>query len=273
LNRTIVSFNGTEYSAKLEKYILKLKPYGLIFFSKNIESKSQLLRLTSSIKENFPDLKLAIDMEGGLVNRLRKIEGDLPLPEKPLDFLEFGKRIGSLLNFYRFDIDFAPVVDIDRGRKNNGLDRRYLGKSAEEVIEKAGYFLEGIESEGITACLKHFVGLSYAEIDSHFKLPKIERIIEEDELPFKVLSTPKRLIMAAHIKVKNIGISTFSRKFTDRIKSFHKGDIICDDLGMKALGSLSLKEKLDKTFNAGFDFAIVTDMITPFNPHDISSFS
>jgi len=273
LSKLIVSFNGTKYTEDLEKYIFLLNPYGLIFFTKNIETGSQLKALVSSIKQNFPSLKLAVDMEGGLVNRFRKIEGDLPLPSKPVHFREFGKKIGFILKNYNFDIDFAPVVDIDRGVRGNGLDGRYLGKSAEEVIEKAGYFLEGLESEGVQGCLKHYVGLSYARTDSHFGLPEIERIEEDDELPFKALSTPRRLVMAAHIKVKNYGISTFSEKFVKRIKAFHKGQLICDDLGMKALGNLTLKEKLRKTIDAGFDLAIITDMITPFNPQDISSFS
>ncbi len=269
MNRIIVSFNATYYSEKLENYINSLKPYGLILFSKNIKLKSQLKNLTSSIKRNFPYLKLAVDMEGGLVNRLRKIEGDLSLPEKPRDFLEFGKKIGSILKYYNFDIDFAPVVDIDRGLKGNGLDGRYLGKTAEEVIEKAGYFLEGLESEGIKGCLKHYIGLSYASTDSHFGLPEIEVIHEEDELPFKVLSNENRLIMFAHIKIKGYGISTCSKSLVERVRSFHKGLTISDDLGMKALGDLSLKEKLNKTLNAGFDFAIITDMITGFKKEEI----
>ncbi len=269
MNRIIVSFNATDYSEKLENYISSLNPYGLIFFSKNIQSKKQLKDLTSSIKRNFPQLQLAIDMEGGLVNRFRKIESDLPLPEKPRDFVVFGKKIGSLLKFYNFDIDFAPVVDIDRGLKGNGLDGRYLGKTAEEVIEKAGYFLEGLESEGVTGCLKHYIGLSYASTDSHFGLPEIENISEEDELPFKVLSNKNRMIMFAHIKIKGYGISTFSKKLFERVKSFHKGLTISDDLGMKALGDLSLKEKLDKTLTSGFDLAIITDMITNFEEGEI----
>ncbi len=269
MNRIIVSFNATDYSEKLENYINSLKPYGLILFSKNIKSKNQLKNLTSSIKRNYPHLKLAIDMEGGLVNRLRKIEGDLPLPESAKDFLEFGKKIGSILKYYNFDIDFAPVVDIDRGLKGNGLDGRYLGKTVEEVIEKAGYFLEGIESEGITGCLKHYIGLSYASTDSHFGLPEIDGINEEDELPFKVLSNENRLIMFAHIKIKGYGVSTFSKSLVERVKSFHKGLTISDDLGMKALGDLSLKEKLNKTFQAGFDIAIITDMITPFKEKEV----
>ncbi len=269
MNRIIVSFNASEYSEKLENYIDSLKPYGLILFSKNIESKSQLKSLTLSIKKNFPHLKLAIDMEGGLVNRLRKIEGDLPLPENAKDFLEVGKKIGSILKYYNFDIDFAPVVDIDRGLKGNGLNGRYLGKTAEEVIEKAGYFLDGLESEGITGCLKHYIGLSYAPTDSHFGLPEIDGINEEDELPFKELSNKNRLIMFAHIKIKGYGISTFSKSLVQRVKSFHNGLTISDDLGMKALGNMSLKEKLNKTLTAGFDLAIITDMITTFKEKDI----
>ncbi|BBB33328.1 beta-N-acetylhexosaminidase [Thermotomaculum hydrothermale] len=265
MTEIIVSFNETEYSENLEKYIEKIKPYGLIFFSKNIKSKIQLKSLVSSIKNNFPSIKLAIDLEGGLVNRFRKIEGDIPLPENKEKFLEFGKRIGFLLNYYGFDIDFAPVVDIDRGVKGNGLDGRYLGKSVDEVIEKASDFLEGLESEGITGCLKHYIGLSYAKIDSHFGLPEIEEIKEEDELPFRVLSKKNRLIMFAHIKIKGYGISTYSKKLVNRVKSFHKGKIVTDDLGMKALPVEKLTKKIEKVSLAGFDFAIVSDMISGFN--------
>ena len=95
-------------------------------------------------------------------------------------------------------------------------------------------------------------------------MPEIDGINEEDELPFKALSNKNRLIMFAHIKIKGYGISTFSKSLVERVKSFHKGLTISDDLGMKALGNLSLKEKLEKTLTAGFGLAIVTDMITGF---------
>ncbi len=271
MSKLIVSFNGKEYSEKLEKYIKKINPYALIFFSKNIENEKQLKDLTSSIKRNFPSIKLAIDMEGGVVNRLRKIVGDLPIPESSSNFLDFGKKIGLILKKFSFDIDFAPVVDIDRGVKGNGLDTRYLGKSADEVIEKAGYFLEGLEGEGITGCLKHYIGLAHTKADSHFKLPSIQSIEEEDELPFRALSSEKRMIMVAHIEIDGYGLSTFSKKMVQRIKSFHRGLILSDDLGMKALSGYSLKDKLIKTFNAGIDIAIITDMITHFSVEDLAS--
>jgi len=271
LSKLTVSFNGKEYTEDLEKYIEKTNPYGLIFFSKNIENEKQLRDLTFSIKKNFPLIKLAIDMEGGVVNRLRKIVGDLPIPERERDFLDFGKKIGSILKKYGFDIDFAPVVDIDRGVKGNGLDTRYLGKSSGEVIDKAGLFLEGLESEGITGCLKHYIGLAHTRVDSHFELPSIKYIEEEDELPFKSLSNEKRVIMVAHIEIDGYGLSTFSKKLVQRIKSFHRGLVLSDDLGMKALSGYSLKDKLLKTLNAGIDIAIITDMITDFSVEELTS--
>ncbi len=271
LSKLIVSFNGKEYKEELEKYIEKTNPYGLIFFSKNIDGEKQLKDLTFSIKRNFPSVKLAIDMEGGVVNRLRKIVGDLPIPEKGKNFLDFGKKIGSILKKYGFDIDFAPVVDIDRGVKGNGLDTRYLGKSAGEVIEKAGLFLEGLESEGITGCIKHYIGLAHTKADSHYKLPSIQSIEEEDELPFRALSNEKRMIMIAHINIKDYGLSTYSKRLIKRLKSFHNGLVLSDDLGMKALSGYSLKDKLIRTFNAGVDIAIITDMITDFSVEDLTS--
>ncbi len=260
--KLIISFDGTEYSQSLENFISLHNPHGLIIFSKNIETKEKFKNLLKDIRQSFPEIVFYVDMEGGLVNRLKKIEGDLLLPGKACEFKEFGSRIGGLLRFYGIDVDFAPVVDIDYGIKGNGLDFRYLGKTADEVIEKAGLFLEGLESEGIVGCLKHYVGLSRAKTDSHFGLPVVRGIFDEDEKPFKELSTESRLIMFAHVKIENYGISTFSSDLVERVKAFHKGKTVCDDLGMKALGDISLKEKLKKAEEAGFDYAIATNMIT-----------
>ena len=260
--KLIISFNGTEYSDSLERFIAHHNPHGLIIFSKNIESKEKFKTLLKDIKASFPNIVFYIDMEGGLVNRFRKIEGDFPLPRKESQFKEFGKKIGNLLKFYGINVNFAPVVDIDYGIRGNGLDFRYLGKTPEEIIVKAGNFLEGLESEGIKGCLKHYVGLSHAETDSHFGLPFLAEISEMDEKPFKALTDGTRLIMFAHIKIKNYGISTYSPALVNRVKAFHRGEIVCDDLGMKALGEESLSEKLNKVKRAGFDYAIATDMIS-----------
>jgi len=259
LQNAIVSVKCTVLDNETASWLVNNKPYGIILFKENIENTTQLKNLIEDIKSLYSPAPLfSVDFEGGNVNRLSDITGSLQPPLKQKDLKEFGKYSGELLKNLGIDINFAPVVDINFGIKGNGLDSRYFGASVEEIVENAQNYLEGLESQGVIGCLKHYPGLGKIQPDTHFSLSKIKDVESEQEKPFKLLSTENRMIMVAHLFIENYGeITTYSKRLIERIKSFHKGKIITDDLSMKALPENNDYEKIEKSLNAGFDLALI----------------
>ncbi len=258
-NQLIVSVSGITLNKENREFLGQLRPFGIILFSENIENEQQLVVLISEIKASAgPDTRIAVDHEGGQVNRFRKIIGDVPAMGDQNNLKRFGRESGLMLKRFGVDINFAPVVDLDYGHRGNGLAGRTLGKDAESVISRAEEYLDGLESTGITACLKHYPGLGPTVPDSHFGLPALPEILPEDESPFRALAAPKRWVMAAHVKIKGFReISTYSKAFIKRLKSFHPGPVVSDDLSMKALPTAPLHKKVHQALDAGFDFALV----------------
>ena len=255
----IVSVNGPKLTKQDGDFLKEVRPRGVILFSENIEGEHQLGALISEIiGAAGRDTLIAVDFEGGLVNRFRRIIGDVPAMADHGDLTAFGRESGRMLKRFGVDVNFAPVVDIDRGNDRNGLFGRTLGQDPDTVIERAAAYLEGLESTGITGCLKHYPGLGPTKPDSHFDLPVLSEISVEDERPFRKLTGPDRWTMVAHVKITGFHeISTYSKPFLDRVKSFHSDFIVSDDLGMNALPDVPLHEKVEKTLSAGMDLALV----------------
>ena len=123
------------------------------------------------------------------------------------DARELGCIIGDALALLGFNLDFAPVVDvIDAGRSQNvnGLYSRGFGKSANDVVENAGAFLQAMQDRAVLGCLKHFPGLGAARVDSHEDLPVIATseadFVDVDLRPFRELIAGGNVaaVMAAH---------------------------------------------------------------------------
>ncbi|NOY23383.1 MAG: glycoside hydrolase family 3 protein [Acidobacteria bacterium] len=258
----IVSVNGPKLTEADRHLLATVRPGGIILFSENIDGEGQLGKLISDIKGAAgPETVIAVDFEGGMVNRFRRIIGiigDVAAMSDHEDLAEFGRESGHMLKRFGVDVNFAPVVDIDRGNRRNGLFGRTLGQDATTVIECASAYLEGLESSGVTGCLKHYPGLGPTTPDSHFGLPLLPEVAMEDEIPFRELANTSRWIMVAHVKITGYrDISTYSKPLLDRLRSFHSGSIVSDDLGMKALPDVPLHEKVEKTLSAGMDYALV----------------
>ncbi len=255
----IVSVQGPVLMESDRNLLKAVHPLGIILFSENIEGEQQLNTLISDIKNAAgSDTLIAVDFEGGMVNRFRKIIGDVPAMGDHQDLVAFGRESGHMLKRFMVDVNFAPVLDLDRGNTKNGLLGRTLGQDAKTVTKRAGAYLEGLESTGIVGCLKHYPGLGPTTPDSHFDLPVLSEIASEDERPFRELATPNRWIMVAHVKIGGYReISTYSQPLLSRLKSFHSGPIVSDDLGMKALPDVPLHEKVRNTLSAGMDYALV----------------
>jgi len=259
IKKTIVSIKCAVLDEETASWLIENKPFGIILFKENIVNFTQLKKLISDVKSLYsPAPVFSVDFEGGKVNRLAPITGKLKIPLKQNSLRDFGNYSGELLKSLGIDINFAPVVDIDFGAKGNGLDLRYFGSTVGQIVENAGQYLEGLESCGVQGCLKHYPGLGKVIPDTHYSLSEINSIDDIEEAPFKQLSTENRLIMVAHVFVKDFNqLSTYSEKLVSRIKKFHIGLLITDDLSMKALSEKNDMEKISKSLKSGFDLALI----------------
>jgi beta-N-acetylhexosaminidase len=176
------------------------------------------------------------------------------------------------LHQFCIDIDFAPVFDLELFEANtdNALRERCWGRTADEVVRWAGAFLEGLEREGVAACPKHFPGLGGATLDSHEKLPTIQRareiMLTEDIVPYARFMRRLTAIMVGHGHYpafdgeKPRPASLSATIITDLLRKEigFTGLVLTDDLEMGAISEIgSFEDAVVEAFQAGADMMLV----------------
>jgi beta-N-acetylhexosaminidase len=262
-----VGIPGKTLAPATRRLLNGIQPGGIILFARNIGTAGELRALGKALRKELDYRPLiAIDQENGRVNRLREIAGELPtIPELKRDGLpekveEFGRSIGRWLHQFNVDLDFAPVFDLDAVNADNALRDRCWGKTATEVIQWAGAFLEGLEREGVASCPKHFPGLGRALLDSHEQLPTISADITEDMKPYRHFMRRLTAIMVSHAKYPAIEDkpASLSRKIvTDLLRRQlgFTGLVFTDDLEMKAI--TDFESAVADAMRAGADMLLV----------------
>jgi beta-N-acetylhexosaminidase len=229
---------------------------GVILFSRNFESLSQLEQLCSEIHAaRNPHLLIAVDQEGGRVQRFR--EGFTPLPAAAWYGEQYGKNaeqglqlaqlggwlMASELRACGVDFSFAPVLDISFGISEVIGDRAF-SPQPDIVARLARAWMQGAHRAGMAVVGKHFPGHGGVQADSHLALPVDQRRYEdlemEDLRPFETLiNAGMEAIMPAHVVYSHIdrelaGFSPFWLKKVLRKQFGFQGVIFSDDLNMAA---------------------------------------
>lgn len=199
-----VGLAGAALEPSEREILAKSPPWGVILFRRNLESLDALGRLVADLR-GLGIAHLLLDQEGGPVDRLR----DLVAPAPSLQVVarrgvarRAGSVAGAMLARLGFDVDLAPVVD--RGLDGAGalvLGQRCASADTEEIERGAGDFLDGLHSQGVGGCLKHFPGLGRAAFDTHKSLPVLPRDPGEEALdlePFAALMERARAVMISH---------------------------------------------------------------------------
>ncbi|RMG42931.1 MAG: glycoside hydrolase family 3 protein, partial [Acidobacteria bacterium] len=239
---------------------------------------SQLVELILGVREVCPEPPaLAVDLEGGPVNRLAHLDPALArLPAAriqaawPTERLErVWRGVGDVLAALGFDIDFAPVVDLDEGDGSNGIGPRAFGAEPGRVAAAAGAVLAGLAAAGVAGCLKHFPGLGETETDTHESLAVCEaaadRLWDRHARPFRELAARSPLVMIAHAWYPAVDPgdplpATFSERLVTgwlRERCRYEGLVITDDLTMGALRAWpSPGERALRALRAGADLVL-----------------
>ena len=265
----VVGLPGLELDAESAALLAEVRPGGVILFKHNVASAEQLGELIAGVRRAAPGALLYSDSEGGRVDRLGGIVGPAPaagaLARFPAEVAgRAGRRVGESLRLFGYDVDFAPVVDLDRGLAANALDGRYLGASPEAVEERAAAFLDGLHAAGVGGCLKHFPGLGPSTGDTHFETGLVDRSadeLEEDLAPFARLAAAAGMVMIAHAVYPALdparrpaSVSGPIARDLLRGRLGFEGVAVADDLGMQALEPVGdAADRAEAALDAGCD--------------------
>lgn len=254
-------------------YDVRLQEYG-----RNISSPEQLARLTARLRECAvaPPL-LAVDQEGGRVQRLKARCG---FPETPSAAelgaagrdvsatLAAGRDVGALLARMGLNLDFAPVLDVNRNPQSPAIGAvdRSFSADPELVALHGAAFARGLRSQGVLCCVKHFPGHGSAREDSHKGLPDVTGLWSPVELePFRALIRAglADMVMTAHLFNSAWDPelpASLSPAVIDgmlRRDLGFDGVVVSDDLNMEAVaGRYGLEQAVLLAVDAGCDLLL-----------------
>jgi len=269
---------------------------GVILFARNFASSAQLRELTAEIRDVRSSLLIAVDHEGGRVQRFRT-DGFSAIP--PMRSLgrqwdadpaaasnaafEHGATIARELRAHGIDFSFAPVLDLDYAASAVIGDRAF---HADPIIvaDLAGAVLRGLEAGGCAGVGKHFPGHGFVEADSHVDTPvddrELDDILRTDIVPFAALiQQGLAAIMPAHVVYEAVDPrpAGFSRVWiTDILRGRFGFDglVFSDDLEMAGAHSVGdIVARADSAIDAGCDailvcndFAAMDDVLARWSP-------
>ena len=273
--RLMTSLEGTSLTIEDTKLLSNKHVGGIVLFSKNFESQLQIQSLCSEIKAVKENIIIAVDQEGGRVQRFKNEFTLLPSMQDLGDYAakknnmeichEVGWLMASELVASGIDLSFAPVIDVDR-ETSSIIGNRAFSNDPKLLIELARNFINGMNEAGMLATGKHFPGHGGIFEDSHISEPvdirSYKKLLEIDLKPFIELKNNLGALMTAHItfpKIDDICVS-YSNVWIKKIlkeKLAFEGIIFSDDLSMKGAGDFSMGEKAMKSIEAGCDMVLV----------------
>lgn len=253
LGPLMVDLRGESLSAA-EADLLRHPAVGaVLLFARNYRSKAQIGELTREIKAlRTPPLLLAVDQEGGAVQRLDAGFFPLPAPARLGELYDrdrararaaatvAGQLMAAEVAQTGIDCSFAPVLDCQNPR-SAVIGARAFHRDPAAVAQLAGAFIDGMRRAGMAATLKHFPGHAGVDADSHHRRPVDSRALsaieKRDLLPFAGLAARAAGVMTAHIQFPRIDhrAPTYSRIWLREIlreRLGFNGMTFSDDLSM-----------------------------------------
>ena len=265
----IAGLEACELSAAERSWLKTIQPGGVILFRRNIEEARQTYRLLAEANSFFnAPLLRCVDVEGGLVDRLRDVVAPMPSQAAVAAtgnralYRKHGKLIGREAAALGFNLVLAPVLDLASPPSRSVMrSRTYFGRAV-QVIAYAEAFLDGLEAAQIVGCGKHFPGLGGGNLDSHLATPVIDRDWEtlwsKDILPYRSMKELLPMIMVSHAiypevdegKPASISPRWIRDVLVKRMK--YRGLIISDDMEMGGiLMQVSIEEAAVQAVLAG----------------------
>lgn len=275
----LAGVQGTMLDDQAKQMITNQKVGGIIFYANNVSTLEGTAKFVQSIKEanqsNPVPIFMSVDQEGGKVSRMPETVESIPSSRKVGKTKDsalaetMGELLARQVELAGFNVDFAPVLDVNSNPKNPVIGDRSFGSSAELVSRMGIAEMKGLRSEGIIPVVKHFPGHGDTSVDSHLDLPVVNKtekqLAELEWIPFQAaVKEQVEAVMVAHILFPKLD-PDHPASLSDVIIGEHlrgkfkyDGVVITDDLSM---GAIAKNFKLDQaalaTVKAGSDILLV----------------
>lgn len=258
---------------------------GLVYFSENLESETQVKDMVSNTKKYAMDrigipVLISVDEEGGTVARIGNNPAfqvpkvgnmaEIGGSKDPTKAYEAGKTLGTYLSGMGFNLDFAPVADVYNNPENTVVAKRAFGTKGVEVAAFSNELLRGLREKGVNGVLKHFPGHGSTAGDTHegyaYTEKSLEELLSDDFIPFqKGIEAGADFVMVGHIGAPAVtGDETPATLspvlLTDILRGQlgFEGIIITDALNMGAIvDSYTPEEAAVKALEAGVDMLLM----------------
>jgi len=266
----IAGVAGPVLSQEERAWFARIRPGGIILFRRNIEDAAEVANLLREAnRTGATPLFRCIDLEGGLVDRLRDLIAPMPSAAsvfatgKRLLFRQHGWLIAREARALGFNTVFAPVLDLALPESAPVLRTRVVSAAPWRVIDYARGFLAGMKAEEMLSCGKHFPGLGGGQVDSHQSMPIIRRqtrlMWRTDLAPWLAVASSLPFAMVAHASYpwhgRDSEPATVSHYWVTNVlrrQIRFKGVIVSDDMEMGGiLSQMPIEEAVVQALLAG----------------------
>ncbi|WP_342572780.1 beta-N-acetylhexosaminidase [Paenibacillus sp. FSL R5-0749] len=275
----LAGVQGTTLDNQAKQMIADQKVGGIIFYANNVTTLEGTAKFVQSIKEtnqsNPVPIFMSVDQEGGKVSRMPENVESIPSNQKVGQTKDsalaetMGELLARQVQLAGFNVDFAPVLDVNSNPKNPVIGDRSFGSSADLVSRMGIAEMKGLRNEGIIPVVKHFPGHGDTSVDSHLDLPVVNKtekqLAELEWIPFQAaVKEQVEAVMVAHILFPKLD-PDHPASLSDVIIGEHlrgkfkyNGVVITDDLSMGAIAkNFKLNEAALATVKAGSDILLV----------------
>ncbi|NER22354.1 MAG: glycoside hydrolase family 3 protein [Symploca sp. SIO1C2] len=289
-NHFIVGYRDFEGLKKLVEH----RAIGGVFITaRNIkeQSKADIQQQISTLQgirqqQGLSPLWIAVDQEGGIVSRLSPpltqlpplatiISEEQPIEQSKAAVIKYARVHGQELSEIGVNLNFAPVVDLNKGVVNpqdkfSQIYRRAISADREVVAKVALWYCQTLEEYGVKCTIKHFPGLGRVDTDTHIDHAELDtplsELVADDWVPFRqVMNNSQAFTMLGHAKLMAVDdqnpVSFSSAVVGDMIRKSwqHDGVLITDDFCMQAVYSskAGLAAATIEAINAGIDLVLI----------------
>ncbi|SFM22744.1 beta-N-acetylhexosaminidase [Salibacterium qingdaonense] len=264
-----------------EKSMIQAGAGGIFLLGGNIENETQLEQYMAGIKEADAEteipLFLGVDEEGGRVSRIPDTIENIPAAavvgrsadEETAG--EVGRLLAEKVKRFGFNMDFAPVLDVNSNPDNPVIGDRSFGSSPETVSRLGTAVMQGMKEENIIPVVKHFPGHGDTSTDSHVQLPVVDKTKEEVEnmelRPFQqAVEEGADMVMTGHLLFPAVDeeypASMSEEVITGMLREDMNFDgvVVTDDMTMGAIANqYGMAEAAVQSVKAGADMVMTAD--------------
>lgn len=274
--RLVIGFAGPAVDDGLRALVREIRPGGFCLFRRNVVDPAQVRELNRELATlGDPAPLRTVDQEGGRVQRVREPATPWPpmrsLGARSKHVAAVSTAMATELRAMGFDLNFAPVADVDSNPDNPVIGDRSFGNDPDEVAERVVAFALAHQAAGVMACAKHFPGHGDTSVDSHLDLPTVTRseasLRATELVPFaRAVSAGVASVMSSHVVFPALDRELPATLSPVVIPKLLRGElgfdgvVFSDDMEMKAVADRwPVPDQVELGSRAGVDVFLVCE--------------